>query len=106
MVTFADIVPTILEFAGADGPDYSFPGRLFLSVLGDTNPEGWDEIYESHTFHEITMYYPMCLIRTRRYSTFLTWLMACLSRSHRTFTPPQLGKELLHGRMRVMAAER
>ena len=41
---------------------YEFHGRSFLSVLGDENPSGWNENYASHTFHEITMYYPMRMI--------------------------------------------
>lgn len=67
MVTWADIVPTVLAFAGAQPPEYPLHGRSFLGVLDQEYPEGWDEIYGSHTFHEITMYYPMRVIRTRQY---------------------------------------
>ncbi|HEY5315312.1 MAG TPA: heparan N-sulfatase, partial [Pirellulales bacterium] len=30
-------------------------------------PDGWDEIYASHTFHEVTTYYPMRAIISGRY---------------------------------------
>ncbi len=29
--------------------------------------KGWDEVYASHSFHEITMYYPMRVLRERKY---------------------------------------
>ena len=67
MVTWADIAPTILDCARAGGPDYALHGRSFLPVLDQTDPKGWDEVYLSHTFHEITMYYPMRALRARRY---------------------------------------
>jgi len=38
-----------------------------LSVLDQRDTEGWDEVYASQTFHEVTMYYPMRMVRTRRY---------------------------------------
>jgi N-sulfoglucosamine sulfohydrolase len=97
MVTWADVAPTILAFAGvkevpgppaqADpGPElpgqpakkakagnqpYRFHGRSFLGVLDQERTAGWDEVYASHTFHEITMYYPMRVVRTRQYKLFL-----------------------------------
>lgn len=67
LVSWVDIVPTILEFAGAKGPNYPLHGRSFLSVLEQAAPAGWDEVHASHTFHEITMYYPMRGMRDRRY---------------------------------------
>jgi N-sulfoglucosamine sulfohydrolase len=71
LVSWVDIVPTILEFAGAKGPNYPLHGRSFLSVLEQAAPAGWDEVHASHTFHEITMYYPMRAIRTRRHKLIL-----------------------------------
>lgn len=67
MVSWCDLLPTILDWTGAKGPDYALHGRSFLPVLDRENPAGWDEIYFSHTFHEITMYYPMRGVRTRQY---------------------------------------
>ncbi len=50
---------------------YRFHGRSFLPVLHGSGSQGWDEIYASHTFHEITMYYPMRVVRTRKYKCIL-----------------------------------
>jgi len=74
MITWADLAPTILDFAGALPDKPSLHGRSFLSVLEQGKSKGWDEIYASHTFHEITMYYPMRVVRTRRYK--LIWNLA------------------------------
>ncbi len=71
MVTWADITPTILDFTGAKPPEYPLHGRSFLSTLDLPKSAGWDEVYGSHTFHEITMYYPVRLIRGRRYKYIL-----------------------------------
>ena len=67
LVSWVDLAPTFLEWSGAKGPGYPLHGRSFLPVLEQENPTGWDEVYFSHTFHEITMYYPMRGIRNRRY---------------------------------------
>ena len=91
MVSWVDLTPTILDFAGIspevdepaknpDGAWYPLPdkhklhGRSFLPVLEEENPEGWDEVYASHTFHEIQMYYPMRVVRDRNYK--LIWNIA------------------------------
>ena len=74
MITWADITPTILDFAGALQKETDFHGLSFKSILEQENPKGWDEIYASHTFHEITMYYPMRVIRERKHK--LIWNIA------------------------------
>ena len=74
LINWADITPTILYFAAAAPNDYAFHGRSFLSVLQQEHPPGWDKTFASHTFHEITMYYPMRVVRTRRYK--LLWNIA------------------------------
>jgi N-sulfoglucosamine sulfohydrolase len=85
-----DITPTILDWFGlpvkrypysADVNDLSaesckrlepglcLPGRSLLSVL-DAEPSpgaGWDEAFASQSLHEVTMYYPMRAIRTRKH---------------------------------------
>jgi N-sulfoglucosamine sulfohydrolase len=67
MISYVDVAPTILDWTGVPGPTrYTLPGRSLLPAL-EENPRGWDEVYGSHTFHEITMYYPMRMARTRRY---------------------------------------
>ncbi|MBN2133852.1 MAG: sulfatase-like hydrolase/transferase [Sedimentisphaerales bacterium] len=74
LVNYADLTPTILDFAGATPRDYKFHGRSFKSVLQRERAEGWDTTYASHTFHEITMYYPMRVVRERRFK--LIWNIA------------------------------
>jgi N-sulfoglucosamine sulfohydrolase len=75
LVSWVDITPTILDFAGALSRDAAqFHGRSFLPILEQESPAGWDEVYASHTFHEVTMYYPMRVVRSGRYK--LIWNIA------------------------------
>jgi len=74
LVNYADLAPTILDFAGATPSDYEFHGRSFKPALEREHADGWDTTYASHTFHEITMYYPMRVVRERRYK--LIWNIA------------------------------
>lgn len=89
MISWVDITPTCLQWAGVASPVWSkaeqaplsvrlpkegLHGRSFLSIVEQTKPGGWDEIYASHTFHEITMYYPMRVVRERQYK--LIWNLA------------------------------
>ncbi len=71
MINWADLAPTIADFAGLDHASLGFQGRSFRSVLETENPGGWDQVYASHTFHEVTMYQPMRVLRQRRYK--LIW---------------------------------
>ena len=73
LINYADLAPTILDFAGATSTG-QFQGRSFKSVLEQQHPQGWDETYASHTFHEVTMYYPMRVVRQRRFK--LIWNIA------------------------------
>ncbi|MCS6851203.1 MAG: sulfatase [Gemmataceae bacterium] len=70
MVSFVDIAPTILDWAGVK-PPYPLPGRSILPILEDEHPKGWDTVFGSHVFHEITNYYPMRMVRTRQYKYIL-----------------------------------
>lgn len=67
MVSWADITPTILDLAGALPANPTFHGRSFRKLLEEEHVSGWDEVYASHSLHEITMYYPMRAVRTRQY---------------------------------------
>jgi N-sulfoglucosamine sulfohydrolase len=101
MVSWVDVTPTILDFAGilnkksgtverlilrkldepARGTQQSrwtkrgtFHGRSMLPLLEQEHTKGWDVVHASHTFHEIQMYYPMRVVRQRQYK--LIWNIA------------------------------
>ena len=66
-VSWTDITPTIVDWAGAKAPGYGFQGQSLLPVLEQENPAGRDRVFFSHTFHEVTMYYPIRGMRNSRY---------------------------------------
>ena len=66
-VSWVDLTPTILEYTGTPFNTDDFHGRSFLNVLQNPDAEGAGEVYASHTFHEVTMYYPMRVIRTKKF---------------------------------------
>ncbi|WP_380602636.1 sulfatase [Steroidobacter flavus] len=68
MVSWVDITPTILDWAGVPAPkEYKLQGRSLLAILEQSQPTGWDRVFASHGFHEINQYYPMRALRTRQY---------------------------------------
>ncbi|HEY4787346.1 MAG TPA: sulfatase [Bacteroidales bacterium] len=67
MINWADITPTILDICHSQPADYPFHGRSFKEAMSLEHPQGWDELFASFTFHEITMYYPMRMVMNRRY---------------------------------------
>ncbi len=74
LINYTDLAPTILDIAGGQRGWAEFQGRSFKYVLEAEHPKGWDVTFASHTFHEITMYYPMRVVRQRRYK--LIWNIA------------------------------
>jgi N-sulfoglucosamine sulfohydrolase len=74
MVSHTDLTPTILDFAGALPEDHSSHGRSWLAAMNEEEHADWNEAYASHTFHEITMYYPMRVVRSGRHK--LIWNIA------------------------------
>ncbi|BDS07059.1 heparan N-sulfatase [Oceaniferula spumae] len=99
MLSHVDITPSILDIAGALNEEKTAPakllpipkvghgensgakfkfrhyhGRSWIPLLGNSNRTGWDEVFASHTFHEIQMYYPMRAIIGRNYK--LIWNIA------------------------------
>ncbi len=68
LITWADLTPTLLEFAAVAEEGFNFHGRSFSSIIDQESPENWrEEVFLAHTFHEITNYYPMRVLRTKRY---------------------------------------
>jgi N-sulfoglucosamine sulfohydrolase len=67
MISWVDLTPTILDMAQVEIKENSLHGRSFKEVLNVKEPQGWDQIYASHTFHEITMYYPMRVVRDKNF---------------------------------------
>ena len=76
MVSLLDIVPTVLDWFSLAYPNYTLnnhhvqlTGRSLLPLLNNEPSGGddWDHVYASHNLHEITMYYPMRVLRTQQY---------------------------------------
>jgi len=74
MISWVDLTPTILDMANVEFKANAFHGNSFYDVIGKDKVEGYNEIYASHTFHEITMYYPMRVVRSDNYK--LIWNIA------------------------------
>ena len=83
LVSWVDLTPTILDFAGVKFSASDFHGRTWLPLLkpganaptlSDEFPAGWNEVYASHNFHEVTMYYPMRVVREGNWK--LIWNIA------------------------------
>jgi len=72
MVSWTDIAPTVLDWAGVAPPlAYKLSGSSLLPILGKANDPARDAIVASHDFHEINQYYPMRCIRTRTHNYIL-----------------------------------
>lgn len=74
MVSHVDIVPTILDWFNISYPSYYLndkpvkpTGKSLLPVLDAEPATGFNTVYASHNLHEITMYYPMRVIRNKQY---------------------------------------
>lgn len=86
-VTWADLTATVLDWCNVQpGPGvplrpaentgerktagkapYRNHGKSFLKVLDDPGTDAFNEIFLSHTFHEVQMYYPMRTVISGRY---------------------------------------
>lgn len=91
-VSWVDITPTILDYCQVtpapappitpgpndDNPEVARPrnrpaqpiqfhGRSFLTAMEQEHVKDWDTLYASHTFHEVTMYYPMRVMISGEY---------------------------------------
>lgn len=93
MISHVDVAPSLLDFAGAlkqetllsshlndPAPPRPWPQKLYYQgkswkpILSNSNPAGWDTVFASHGLHEVTMYYPMRVVRDRQYK--LIWNLA------------------------------
>ncbi|BES91312.1 Sulfatase [Nesidiocoris tenuis] len=69
MTNLLDIAPTVLDWfqlLNSTSPTFG-SGKSLMPLLKKEIPETDSKIFYSHNLHEITMYYPMRAIRTRRY---------------------------------------
>ncbi|KAJ5094822.1 Alkaline phosphatase-like alpha/beta/alpha [Penicillium angulare] len=69
MISYVDILPTLLDWAQYPNPENPTRlGRSFLSILPEqTQLDTWSQVFGSHTFHEITNYWPTRFMRNRRF---------------------------------------
>ncbi|XP_033631233.1 N-sulphoglucosamine sulphohydrolase-like isoform X1 [Asterias rubens] len=74
MTSTTDIVPTVLDWFGVKFPDYSLlrnkvtlTGKSMLPLTLSEPAKDWDVVFSSHDFHEITMSYPMRVMRNKQY---------------------------------------
>lgn len=103
LVSHTDLTPSMLDFAGgldrarnapfkpvdADafwkeqglpagenrGKRYTrYHGRTWMDILGQESDPSRKELFASHTFHEVQMYYPMRVVRDQKYK--LIWNIA------------------------------
>jgi N-sulfoglucosamine sulfohydrolase len=70
LVSWTDLAPSILDWCGVKPPE-GMKGKSWLPILEETKAKGWEEVYASHQFHEVTMYYPMRVVRTRTHKLIL-----------------------------------
>ncbi len=104
LLSHVDITPSLLDFAGGldfesnaprkwrnadalwagypaahenrngDHRFESYQGKSWMHTVGDPSANHRESIFASHTFHEVQMYYPMRVVRDRRYK--LIWNIA------------------------------
>uniref|UniRef100_A0A146KXH2 N-sulfoglucosamine sulfohydrolase n=2 Tax=Lygus hesperus TaxID=30085 RepID=A0A146KXH2_LYGHE len=68
LTSLVDLAPTILDWYGLlNSCGVKFPGKSLLPLLQKEKPQSNPKIFYSHSLHEVTMYYPMRAIRTKRY---------------------------------------
>ncbi|XP_064612746.1 N-sulphoglucosamine sulphohydrolase-like [Liolophura sinensis] len=75
LVSLLDIVPTVLDWYELGYPNYSIfqhhtvklTGQSLLPELNLKYSQTRDSVFASQSLHEVTMYYPMRVIRTHQY---------------------------------------
>ena len=66
--------PEVMKENRGGGAFRSYHGKSWIPILGAPDASHWETIFASHTFHEIQMYYPMRVVRDRKYK--LIWNIA------------------------------
>lgn len=73
LVSYVDIIPTFLDWAGhadlaSERGKVPRRGRSILPILSNTERQPqWGQVFGSHTFHEITNYWPTRFMRNQRF---------------------------------------
>jgi len=67
MISYVDLLPTILDWTNTAKPEYKLSGKSFLNILDKEDDLSRTAVFGSHTFHEITMFYPMRTIINKKY---------------------------------------
>lgn len=68
MISYIDILPTFLDWAGHSDIKGKRQGRSFLPIMDEQDRlESWDKVFGSHTFHEVTNYWPTRFMRTPQF---------------------------------------
>ena len=71
---WADRGEAMKENRNGNKPFNSYHGRSWMHCLANPDEAHHDQIFASHTFHEIQMYYPMRVVRDKEYK--LIWNIA------------------------------
>ncbi|WP_197054345.1 sulfatase family protein [Sphingomonas sp. 37zxx] len=110
LVSWTDITPTLLDMTGAARNLPKFDGTSLRPVLaGAPEVPGRDAIFGSHTMHEVTMYYPMRMIRDHRYKLIwniaapLTYPSASDLFQSSTWTAAMRRPDILYGKRSITA---
>lgn len=74
MVSYVDLLPTFLDWTNNNGVKCTNPrggkriGRSFLPIIDQQNQHpDYAQVFCSHTFHELTAYWPTRVLRTHKY---------------------------------------
>jgi len=67
LVTWADLAPTLLDLAGSAELGAHMFGESLVPLINEPGADGRDHVFASHSFHQVTNYYPMRVVRTHRW---------------------------------------
>ena len=110
LISWVDLTPTILDYIGVYPEENRFHGQSFKATLEDPLGVGPEQVFASHTFHEITMYYPMRVIRTPKWKFIynIAWPLEYPSASDLWASPTwqsayRNGRESMYGQRSIEA---